>query len=97
MLTLEIRQCKVPYGSVDLLPAQYSVQVSTDLQVVVVGIPYINSIDKIAIYGPMSHSAPVRNVFYACISITRGSGKGLDPGNQDFFGPCEMASSRGLS
>ncbi len=27
-------------------------------------------------------------------SITRASGRGLGPGNRDFFGPCEMASSR---
>jgi len=30
---------------------------------------------------------PVRNVFYAGENIWRGVG----PGNQDFFGPCEMA------
>ncbi len=28
----------------------------------------------------------------ACISITRGSGRGLGPGILEFFGPCEMAS-----
>jgi hypothetical protein len=37
-----------------------------------------------AIYGPM------RNVFDACRSIT--SGRSLDPGNREFFGPSEMAS-----
>ncbi len=40
---------------------------------------------------------PVRNAFDAGKSITRASGRGLGPGNQDFFkffGPCEMASSR---
>jgi hypothetical protein len=37
---------------------------------------------------------PVHNVFDACRSITRASDRGLGPGNQDFFGPYEMASSR---
>jgi hypothetical protein len=37
---------------------------------------------------------PVRNVFGACISITRASGRGLGPGIREFFAPCEMASSR---
>ncbi len=37
--------------------------------------------------------SPVRNVLDACISITRGSGRGLGPGIREFFGPCEMASS----
>ncbi len=36
----------------------------------------------------------VCNLFDACISITRASGRGLGPGNRDFFGLCEMASSR---
>jgi hypothetical protein len=40
---------------------------------------------------------PVRNAFYAGKSITSASGRGLGPGNQDFFGPCEMASSRKAS
>jgi hypothetical protein len=35
---------------------------------------------------------PVRNVFDAATYITWGSG--LGPGNGEFFGPCEMASSR---
>jgi hypothetical protein len=30
-------------------------------------------------------------------SITRTNGRGLGPGNRDFFGPCEMASSRQAS
>ncbi len=37
---------------------------------------------------------PVRNDFDAGASITRASGRGLGPGNRDFFGPCEIASSR---
>ncbi len=41
--------------------------------------------------------SPVRNVFDACRSITRASGRGLDPGNRDFFGPCEMALSHWAS
>jgi hypothetical protein len=40
---------------------------------------------------------PVCNAFDAGKSITRASGRGLGPGNQDFFGPCEMASSRQAS
>ncbi len=41
-------------------------------------------------------NGPVRNVFDACRSITRTSGRGLGPGNREFFGPFEMASSRHL-
>jgi hypothetical protein len=37
---------------------------------------------------------PVRIAFDAGKSITRASGKGLDPGSRYFVGPCEMASSR---
>ncbi len=33
------------------------------------------------------------NAFDAVKSITRASERGLGPGNQDFFGPCEMSSS----
>ncbi len=36
---------------------------------------------------------PIRNAFDAGKSITRASGRGLGPGNRDFSGPCEMASS----
>jgi hypothetical protein len=38
--------------------------------------------------------SPVPNVLDACTSITRASGRGLGPGILEFFGPCEMASSR---
>jgi hypothetical protein len=38
--------------------------------------------------------SPVHNVLHACISITRGSGRGLGPGILEFFGPCEMVTSR---
>ncbi len=31
--------------------------------------------------------SPVHNVFDACISLTRGSGRGLGPGILEFFGP----------
>jgi hypothetical protein len=48
-------------------------------------------ITVIAIYALMY--SPVHNVLDACISITRASGRGLGPGNQEFFGPCEIASS----
>jgi hypothetical protein len=41
---------------------------------------------------------PVCNDFDAGISITRASGRGLGPGNRDFFGPCdEMASLFAIS
>ncbi len=35
----------------------------------------------------------MRDVFDACRSITRAGGSGLGPGNREFFGLCEMASS----
>ncbi len=38
--------------------------------------------------------SPAHNVLDTCISITRASGRGLGPGNRDFFGSFEMASSR---
>jgi hypothetical protein len=38
--------------------------------------------------------SPLRSVLDVCISITRASGRGLGPGIREFFGPCEMASSR---
>jgi hypothetical protein len=41
----------------------------------------------IAIYAPVIYTAPyLRNVFDACRSITRASGRGLGPRNLDFFG-----------
>jgi hypothetical protein len=40
---------------------------------------------------------PVCNAFHAGKSITRESGRGLGPENQDFLGPSEMASSRQAS
>jgi hypothetical protein len=40
---------------------------------------------------------PVQNAFDAGKSITRVGERGLGPGNQDCFGPCEMASSRQAS
>ncbi len=47
----------------------------------------------IAIYAPMTYMAPfvmfwMREIHY------EGKWRGLGPGNQDLFGPCEMASSR---
>jgi hypothetical protein len=47
----------------------------------------------IDIYATMIYTAPVSNAVDACKSITRASGRGMGPGNQDFLGPCEMASS----
>jgi hypothetical protein len=37
---------------------------------------------------------PVHNVLEAWIYITWGSWRGLGPGIPEFFGPCEMATSR---
>ncbi len=33
---------------------------------------------------------PLRNVFDACKTITTASGRGLGPGNREFFGPCAI-------
>ncbi len=38
--------------------------------------------------------SPVHNVLDACIYITWGSGRGLGSGIPEFFGPCEMGTSR---
>ncbi len=38
--------------------------------------------------------SPVHNVLDVCISITWGSGRGLGPGIPEFFGHCEMGTSR---
>ncbi len=38
--------------------------------------------------------SPVHNVLDAGISIMRGSRRGLGPGILEFFGPCEMVTSR---
>jgi hypothetical protein len=37
---------------------------------------------------------PVCNAFDAGKSITRASGRGLYPGNRDFFGPCELCPKK---
>jgi hypothetical protein len=51
-------------------------------------------VDLITIYAPYDLYGPVRNVFDAGRYITWASEKGSGPGNGEFFGPCEMASSR---
>jgi hypothetical protein len=38
--------------------------------------------------------SPVHNVLDGCIYITWGSGRGLGPGIPEFFGLCEMGTSR---
>jgi hypothetical protein len=43
----------------------------------------------LAIYAPMIYTAPCVMLLMRAASIMRASGKGLGPGNQDFFGPCE--------
>ncbi len=52
------------------------------------------SLPVLAVYGTYDLYSPICNTFDAGKSITRASGRGLSPGNRDFFGPCEMASSR---
>ncbi len=41
----------------------------------------------IAIYSTMIYTAPLHNVLDVCISIRRASGRGLGPGNGEFFRP----------
>jgi hypothetical protein len=48
----------------------------------------------VAIYAPMTYTSLCVMLLMRAASITRASGRGLGPGNRDFFGPCEMASSR---
>jgi hypothetical protein len=50
-----------------------------------------------AIYGPVIYTAPHVMLLMRATAITRASGNGLGPGNRNFFGPCEMASSRQAS
>jgi hypothetical protein len=49
---------------------------------------------KLAIYAHMIYTAPCVTLLMRAVSITRASVRGMGPGNRDFFGPCEMASSR---
>jgi hypothetical protein len=41
--------------------------------------------------------SPVHNVLDGYIYSTWGSGRGLGPGIPEFFGPCEMGTSRQAS
>ncbi len=47
----------------------------------------------IAIYWPMIDTAPYVMLLMQTNPLLGASGRGLGPGNRDFFGPCEMASS----
>ncbi len=47
----------------------------------------------LAVYAPMICTALCVMLLMRAASITRASGRGLAPGNRDFFGPCEMAIS----
>ncbi len=49
---------------------------------------------ELAIYGPMIYKALYLMLLMQVNPITRASGRGMHPRNRDFFGPCEMASSR---
>jgi hypothetical protein len=49
---------------------------------------------NITSYAPMIYTAPMRNAFDAAAYMTRTNGRGLGPGNQEFFGSCEMAPSQ---
>ncbi len=51
----------------------------------------------ITIYVPMIYTAPCVMLLMRAASITWASGRGLGPGNREFSGPCEMASSRKAS
>jgi hypothetical protein len=48
----------------------------------------------LAIYAPMIYTALCVMLLMRATSNMRTSGRGLGPGNRDFFGPCLMASSR---
>jgi hypothetical protein len=48
----------------------------------------------IAIYGPMIYMAPYLMPLIGADPLRGQVGGGWAPGNQEFFGPCEMASSR---
>jgi hypothetical protein len=45
----------------------------------------------------MIYTAPCVMQLMRAVSITRASGRGMGPGNRDFFGPYEMASTRQAS
>jgi len=49
--------------------------------------------DKLAIYAPIIYTAQYVMVFMGADAFTWASVKGLDPGNREFFRPCEMAAS----
>jgi hypothetical protein len=52
--------------------------------------------EVITIYAPMIYTVPCVMLLMRAASITWAGGRGLDlgPGNCEFFGSCEMASSR---
>jgi hypothetical protein len=49
---------------------------------------------RVAISASMIYTAPYVMFLMRAASITRASGRGLGSGKREFFGPCEMASSR---
>jgi hypothetical protein len=49
-------------------------------------------LNALAIYAPMIYSTPCIMLLMQTVSITRVSGRGLGPGNRDFFEPCKMTS-----
>ncbi len=51
-------------------------------------------ITVIAIYAPMIYAAQCIMFWMRAYPLRGQVGGGLGPGNQEFFGPCEMASSR---
>ncbi len=52
------------------------------------------NMNAIANNGPMIYTVQYVMLFDADRCIMRARERGLGPGNQDFYGPCEMASSR---
>jgi hypothetical protein len=51
-------------------------------------------LDILTINVPMIDKAPCVMLLMQAASFTRASGRGLGPGNREFFGSYEMASSR---
>ncbi len=49
---------------------------------------------EIAIYAPMIYTTPCIMFWMHAYSLRGQVGEGWGPGNREFFGPCEMASSR---
>jgi len=49
---------------------------------------------NLSIYAPVIYTAQYVVVLMRANAFTRARGRRLEPGNQEFFRPCEMAASR---